>query len=95
MKGYLHPHFQATSDAHQLKLQEQVLRFESTLRMVLTEEALFELKQGFCQLTDPSIFDDISFAKMLRTASAMANARPGATGQILLVSRMMIRMPQQ
>jgi schlafen family protein len=84
VKGYLRPHFKATSDVHQLKLQERALRFESTLRMALTEESLFELKQGFCQLTNPSVFDDVSFRKMLRTASAMANTRAGAIGLIFI-----------
>ena len=95
VKGYLRPHFKATSDVHQLKLQEHALRFESTLRMALTEEALFELKQGFCQLAKPSVFDDVSFTKVLRTASAMANIRAGGPAKSLSAWQMIVRTPPQ
>jgi hypothetical protein len=84
VKGRLRSSFKATSDKHQQQLQEQALRFESTLRMALTEEALFELKQGYCRVNDPQAFDDASFAKILRTASAMANTKPGAHGYIFI-----------
>lgn len=84
VKGQLRSSFKPTSDEHQRQVQEQALRFESTLRMALTEEALFELKQGFCRLNATRLFDDGSFAKILRTASAMANTRPGARGYIVI-----------
>ncbi|BFV57543.1 DUF262 domain-containing protein [Kitasatospora sp. CMC57] len=84
VKGHLRPHFEATKDEHKLKLQEQAFRFESTLRMALTEEALFELKQGFCQLNKPSAFDEGSFNKILKIASAMANTRAQAKGVIFI-----------
>ncbi|MBO3738417.1 GmrSD restriction endonuclease domain-containing protein [Actinoplanes flavus] len=82
VKGLLRPHFTRTTDRHSLQLQEHALRFESTLRMALTEEALFELKQGFCRLNNAGMFDDASFEKVLRTASAMANTRPSSSGLI-------------
>jgi uncharacterized protein DUF262/schlafen family protein len=84
VKGRLRSSFKPTSDKHQQELQEHALRFESTLRMALTEEALFELKQGFCRINEAASFDDTSFTKMLRTASAMANTRPGARGYIFI-----------
>ena len=52
--------------------------------MALTEEALFELKQGFCRVDRPGRFDDASFEKILCTASAMANTRPPARGVIFI-----------
>jgi hypothetical protein len=84
VKGYLRPSFKPTSDRHQQALQEQAIRFESTLKMALTEKALFELKQGFCRLDRPSVFDDASFEKILCTASAMANTRASARGVIFV-----------
>jgi hypothetical protein len=84
VKGYLRPSFKPTTDQHQLALQEQAIQFESTLRMALTEKALFELKQGFCRLDSPSAFDNASFDKILCTASAMANTKAGARGVIFI-----------
>jgi hypothetical protein len=52
--------------------------------MTLTEESLFELKQGFCRVDDPSKFDDGAFEKVLRTASAMANNYSDASGLIFI-----------
>ncbi|MFG2542222.1 DUF262 domain-containing protein [Streptomyces sp. NPDC048594] len=84
VKGALRKHFQPTADEHALKLQEHALRFESTLRMALTEDSLFELKQGFCLVNDPSKFDDSSFEKIMKISSAMANTRAGAKGVIFI-----------
>jgi hypothetical protein len=84
VKGQLSASFKPTSDASERQIQEQALRFESTLRMALTEQALFEIKQGFCRLGGARNFDDGSFEKILRTASAMANVRPGTRGYIVV-----------
>ena len=67
-----------------IRVKEQALRFEATLKMTLTEESLFELKQGFCRVDDPSKFDDGAFEKVLRTASAMANNYSDASGLIFI-----------
>jgi hypothetical protein len=82
VKASLRRVFEPTTDEHALRLQEQALQFESTLRMALTEDALFELKQGFCQVNDSSRFDDGSFEKILKIASAMANVHAKAKGVI-------------
>lgn len=84
VKGYLRPSFAPAEDGHHVALQEEALRFESTLRMALTEHSMFELKQGFCQVNDPGLFDDTHFAKVMKTASAMANAGAGAQGVIFI-----------
>ncbi|MFJ4315794.1 DUF262 domain-containing protein [Streptomyces lavendulae] len=84
VKGYLRSHFEPTQNEHELRLQEHALQFESTLRMSLTEEALFELKQGFCRLNAASEFDKGSFEKILKIASAMANTRAEAKGVIFI-----------
>jgi hypothetical protein len=84
VKGYLRPHFEPTSDEHRVALHQQALRFESTVRMALTEASLFELKQGFCQLDKNGVFDEASFAKILKSASAMANTVAGARGVIFI-----------
>ena len=66
------------------KIQEQIVRFEASLRMALTEESLLELKQGFCDVQDSSKFNASGFEKILRTATAMANSGPNISGQILI-----------
>ena len=84
VKGHLRPSFKVTVDKHKLQLQEHAIRFESTLRMALTEEALFELKQGFCRINHPGQFDEASFEKILRTGGAMANLNSSARGVIFI-----------
>ncbi|MEV5670310.1 DUF262 domain-containing protein [Streptomyces sp. NPDC052503] len=84
VKANLRPTFKAKSDAKSTHLRDQSVRFEAALSMALTEDALFELKQGFCRINDSGAFDDASFAKILRTASAMANHGPGARGTIFV-----------
>ncbi|WP_369389152.1 DUF262 domain-containing protein [Streptomyces sp. CG1] len=84
VKGHLRPHFEPTTDEHEVRLKAQALQFESTLRMALTEDALFELKQGFCRIDSAGAFDDRSFDKILRTASAMANIGPAVRGVIFI-----------
>ena len=84
VKGVLRPRFEATTDEHRVALQEQALQFESTLRMALTEHAMFELKQGFCYVNARESFDDASFGKILKTASAMANAGGSTPGVIFI-----------
>ncbi|MCW2952764.1 MAG: hypothetical protein JWQ48_1934 [Conexibacter sp.] len=84
VKGYLRPSFVPNADEHQVAIQEEALRFESTLRMVLTEHSMFELKQGYCQVSDSALFDDASFAKIMKTTSAMANKGAGARGIIFI-----------
>ncbi|WP_416564028.1 GmrSD restriction endonuclease domain-containing protein [Nocardia testacea] len=82
VKGRLRPYFKPSADVKDVKLQEQALQFEATLRMALTEDSLFELKQGFCRIAGDRAFDDDSFEKVMRTASAMANKGPGTKGII-------------
>uniref|UniRef100_UPI003F4905F9 GmrSD restriction endonuclease domain-containing protein n=1 Tax=Actinomadura rifamycini TaxID=31962 RepID=UPI003F4905F9 len=84
VKGHLRQHFTPTTDTHKVHLQQQAIQFESTLRMALTEESLFELKQGFCRVNAAATFDERSFDKVLRTASAMANSQPGKRGLIFI-----------
>ncbi|MFF9579822.1 DUF262 domain-containing protein [Streptomyces rubiginosohelvolus] len=84
VKAKLRPAFKRKVDAGSTRLRDESVRFEATLSMALTEDALFELKQGFCRVKDSGEFDENSFVKILRTASAMANHGPGAKGLILI-----------
>ncbi|MEU6423388.1 DUF262 domain-containing protein [Streptomyces spiralis] len=84
VKATLRPAFKRKTDAKSTHLKEHSVRFEAALSMALTEEALFELKQGFCRINDGGTFDDASFAKILRTASAMANHGPDTKGVIFI-----------
>ena len=53
VKGYLRPSFKPTTDRHQQALQEQAIRFESTLRMALTEEHYSSSSKGSADSTSP------------------------------------------
>jgi hypothetical protein len=83
-KARLRPAFKPKVDAKNSQIREHSVRFEAALSMALTEESLFELKQGFCRINDSGAFDDNSFAKIMRTASAMANYGPGVKGAIFI-----------
>ncbi|MDF4253418.1 DUF262 domain-containing protein [Streptomyces sp. WMMB303] len=83
-KAALRPAFKPKTDAKSTHLKDHSVRFEAALSMALTEESLFELKQGFCRINDSAVFDDASFAKILRTASAMANYGHDSKGVIFI-----------
>lgn len=83
IKAQLRPYFAPDDDPIAVRTQETATEFEVQLQMALTEDALFELKQGFLQIQTDATFDENSFEKVLRTASAMANCDPGATGFII------------
>ncbi|WP_435232212.1 GmrSD restriction endonuclease domain-containing protein [Streptomyces althioticus] len=83
-KAALRPAFQPKTDAKSAHLRDHSVRFEAALSMALTEDSLFELKQGFCRINDSATFDDASFAKILRTASAMANHGRDSKGVIFI-----------
>ncbi|WP_078652077.1 PaeR7I family type II restriction endonuclease [Streptomyces globisporus] len=72
------------NDINHLRTQGDEAAFEEMLSSKLTEDALFELKQGFCTVNDPTKFDDRNFDKILKIASAMANTGTGADGVILV-----------
>ncbi|ALG28130.1 hypothetical protein AOZ07_03375 [Glutamicibacter halophytocola] len=74
--------FKRKDDAVSVRKQELSLQFEMEMNMALTESAMFELKQGFTRMDATGALDETSFAKVLRTASAMANRKPGVTGYI-------------
>jgi hypothetical protein len=84
IKAQLFPVFPESDSKADREVQENLVRFEATLRMALTEEALFELKQGFCSLANSHGFDETSFLKIMRTASAMANTSSQAKGYIFI-----------
>ncbi|MFD8344889.1 DUF262 domain-containing protein [[Kitasatospora] papulosa] len=84
VKATLRPAFKVKVDTKSTRLRDHSVRFEAALSMALTEDALFELKQGFCRINDSGAFDESSFAKILRTASAMANHGPGVKGVIFI-----------
>lgn len=83
VKAHLRQFFTSRNDPLTLRIQETATQFEIELQMALTEKALFELKQGFTRLDKAGLFDDDAFEKVLRTASAMANQGPAASGLII------------
>lgn len=84
VKAVLRPYFETTNDPAAERARQTATEFEIELQMALTEEALFELKQGFTRLDTTKAFDDDAFEGILRTASAMANKGPGARGFIII-----------
>lgn len=78
----LQQYFEPSTDPVVERQKLAAAKFESTLQMALTETSLFELKQGFCKLSQPATLDTNSLEKVLRTASAMANTGPKTTGFI-------------
>lgn len=83
VKAHLRGFFKASSHPLAVRVRETATDFEVQLQMALTEEALFELKQGFTRLDPSKAFDDDAFESVLRTASAMANQGPGSEGFII------------
>lgn len=61
-----------------------VTRVENLLSQSLTEQALFDFKQGFLRLDGKNEFDEASFEKILKTCVAIANNRRGCRGYILV-----------
>jgi Protein of unknown function DUF262 len=59
-------------------------QLETLLSNALVEQQGFECKQGFASLGSNRDFDADSFQKILRTATAMANAGPSVTGYIAI-----------
>ncbi|WP_280487748.1 DUF262 domain-containing protein [Nocardia farcinica] len=82
VKAHLRPHFKDRNDPLSLRIRDTETQLEIELQMALTEKSLFELKQGFTRLEPHAVFDDNSFGKVLRTASAMANRGPNSKGRI-------------
>lgn len=82
VKAQLRPYFIEVDTPTSRLADQAASQFEAQLQMALTEQKLFELKQGFCVLESPFQFDDSSFEKVMRTASAMANEGPGLAGSI-------------
>ncbi|WP_177246860.1 DUF262 domain-containing protein [Mycobacterium malmoense] len=84
VKAVLRPYFEPSDDPAAERARETATEFEIELQMALTEQALFELKQGFTRLDSSKTFDDDAFESILRTASAMANKGPNTRGFIII-----------
>lgn len=82
VKAMLIKFFRKIDNPAAVRARETATEFEIQLQMALTEESLFELKQGFVNLDGNGEFDDKSFEKIMRTASAMANLGKDAHGYI-------------
>lgn len=61
-----------------------ITRIENLLSQSLTEQSLFDLKQGFLRLDGSNAFDEESFEKILQTCAAIANGRKGCRGYVLV-----------
>lgn len=61
-----------------------ITRIENLLSQSLTEQSLFDFKQGFLRLDGTNSFDIESFEKILQTCCAIANNRKGCRGYVLV-----------
>jgi len=61
-----------------------ITRIENLLSQSLTEQSLFDFKQGFHRLDNSKAFDDASFEKIMQTCAAIANNRRGCRGYVLV-----------
>jgi hypothetical protein len=61
-----------------------ITRIENLLSQSLTEQSLFDFKQGFLRLDGSNSFDEDSFNKILQTCAAIANNRKGCRGYVLV-----------
>lgn len=61
-----------------------VSQLENLLAQSLTEQSLYDFKQGFVRLNPPISFDDDSFAQVMRTCVAIANVDREAIGYVLV-----------
>ncbi len=61
-----------------------ITRIENLLSQSLTEQSLFDFKQGFLRLDGSTAFDQDSFKKILQTCVAIANNRKGCRGYVLV-----------
>lgn len=61
-----------------------VTQIENLLSQSLTEQSLFDFKQGFLSLGAKVEFDAESFEKILKTCVAIANNRQGTKGYVLV-----------
>jgi hypothetical protein len=59
-------------------------KLEKIMRQSLTEQSVFDFKQGFCRLEPSRLFDDGAFADTVKTATAIANLGPNVKGYIVV-----------
>ncbi|MFG1734590.1 DUF262 domain-containing protein [Paenibacillus sp. 843] len=59
-----------------------ITEFESLLMQSKTEQTLYDFKQGFTILDGSNIFDEVSFSKIMKTLTAMANNGRRVTGYV-------------
>jgi hypothetical protein len=61
-----------------------ITRIENLLSQSLTEQSLYDFKQGFVKLDGTNAFDEDNFEKILKICAAIANNRQGSRGYVLV-----------
>lgn len=86
VKGALRDNFEVASDRERDASRFGLASyFEKILANSVTEQSLFELKQGLLDLTEGSrVFDEGSWRKILRSVTAIANDGPESVGYLAL-----------
>lgn len=61
-----------------------ITKIETLLSQSLTEQSLYDFKQGFLRLDHTKAFDEENFEKILKTCAGIANNRRGCKGYVLV-----------
>lgn len=80
----LWPAFEESSKSKDFSRYGWATQLETLLSNALVEQQLFDCKQGFYTLDAVRKFDELSFYKICRTLSAMANAGRGVVGHVVV-----------
>ena len=61
-----------------------ITKIETLLSQSLTEQSLYDFKQGFLRLDSTKTFDEQSFEKILKTCAVISSNRRGCKGYVLV-----------
>lgn len=84
VKGVVLSCFEKTSGPEDYSQFGWSSELEVILGNAVVEQQMFDCKQGFLSLGQNRSFDEISFSKICRTLTAMANRGPGAVGHVAI-----------
>ncbi len=81
--GLIQKYFEADENPDPAKVH-WVTKLQNLLTNSITEQAAYDFKQGFLELTEHPSFDDGSFEKIMITCSAIANIAKGHKGYVVV-----------
>jgi uncharacterized protein DUF262 len=84
VKGVIRSAFEETGTVEDYSRYGWASQLETLLGNALVEQKLFDCKQGFYTLSASRAFDDVSFSKICKTLTAMANSGPDIVGHVVI-----------